>query len=171
MRSAHGVTLIELLTALTLLAILAAAAAPGFRHMARRAAVLSATHEIMSALHSTRAAAITRGQPGIVCVTGTTGTCLNVIDRPGDGYLAWLDTGADRGRLDPRDTVLFRSRLPGRISLRGSRTSVTFWPVSRAGTTNTLSICDRDAIAAPSQVIVSQSGRPRLATAPARACE
>ncbi|HPF25847.1 MAG TPA: GspH/FimT family pseudopilin [Steroidobacteraceae bacterium] len=159
-----GVTLVELLAALAILAILVTVAVPGFRHMSRRAAVLVATHDLMSALHATRAASITRGRPGVVCLTGADNVCLRSTADSAIGYQAWIDQGGSLTRLDPGDTLLLRAQLPGELQLRGSRASVTFWPIARAGTTNTFSICDLATLAPPAQVIVSQSGRPRLGT-------
>jgi hypothetical protein len=62
-------------------------------------------------------------------------------------------------------------QLPPGIELRGSRASLTFWPVSRAGTTMTIAICDLHRLARPELVIVSQSGRPRLARGTDVACQ
>lgn len=160
-----GVTVVELLATLAVLAVLVTVAVPGFRHMSRRAAVLVATHDLMSALHTTRAASIARGRPGVVCLTDAGSDCLRSTADSAVGYLAWLDHSGSRTRLDPEDTLLVRAQLPGELQLRGSRTSVTFWPIARAGTTNTFSICDLAALAPPAQVIVSQSGRPRLGRA------
>ena len=170
MQRNRGVTLVELVTTLAVVALLATLAAPSFRELGRRAAVLSATHAVMSALHTTRSASITRGRPGILCLTASDNACLTNTARVATGYLAWIDAGTQRGQFDASDTLLMRASLPGDIAIRGSRTYVTFWPVARAGTTNTLSICDLALLAAPAQVVVSPSGRPRLATTNPSAC-
>ena len=66
------------------------------------------------------------------------GGCLGRPTEQATSYLAWVDAGSSPGRFDTHDILLRRGQLPGDIALRGSRTSVTFWPIARAGTTNTL---------------------------------
>ncbi len=168
---AGGVTLLELLLAMVVAAIVLAIATPSFRSVARRAAVLAATHEVMTALHATRTAAITRGLPGTVCLTTSTLACVVGRSGRGTGLRGWLEPTPRRApRYDPGDPLIVAAALPAEIEIRGSRTSVTFWPAARAGTTNTLTVCDRLGVSPPEQVIISQSGRPRLARGNAVAC-
>jgi hypothetical protein len=54
--------------------------------------------------------------------------------------------------------------LPEDLAVHGSRLAVTFWPLSRSGTTATLTLCSARRGLAPRQIIISQTGRPRLKT-------
>jgi hypothetical protein len=56
------------------------------------------------------------------------------------------------------------------VELRATRSPLRFWPHAHAASTGTLTICDIQAIAAPRAIVISQSGRARLAPAPAEAC-
>jgi Tfp pilus assembly protein FimT len=166
-----GASLSELLVALSLFAIVTAMSVPTFRYVGRSLAVLGATHEVMSALHTTRSAAITRRSPGIVCLADAAGRCITGAQRRGRGFRAWLNNASESPpRQDPSDPTLLVGELPAGIELRGSRASLTFWPVSRAGTTITIAICDLQGLARPELVVVSQSGRPRLARGTDVAC-
>jgi hypothetical protein len=58
--------------------------------------------------------------------------------------------------------VLSRFKLPPRLTVSASRPTVTFWPVTRAASTSTFDLCD--VAGAGRSIIVSQTGRPRVAT-------
>jgi type IV fimbrial biogenesis protein FimT len=166
-----GLTLLELLATLTIAATLAVIASPAFERIGRQLAVLAGTHDVMSALHATRSASIMRGTPGVFCLTNAAGACLPSSARRGASFKSWLNTRGDSPALpDAGEPVIAQGQLPRDIDLRGSRASITFWPVSRAGTTNTILVCDARGVAEPDQVVVSQSGRPRLARGESVAC-
>jgi type IV fimbrial biogenesis protein FimT len=166
-----GVTLPELLVALCIVAIIATLSIPTFKELGRSLAVLGATHELMAALHTTRSAAITRGHPGVICLTDATARCISGTARRGQSFRAWINTrGESPARPDPTEPTILMGQLPPGVELRGSRASLTFWPVSRAGTTITIAVCDQQGLARPELVIVSQSGRPRLARGSDVAC-
>src|SRR4029079_14023103 len=67
MRKISGVTLIELLFGVAVVAILAGLAAPGFRQSLRSTAVRVATYELLAGLQETRASAILEAKPGLLC--------------------------------------------------------------------------------------------------------
>jgi hypothetical protein len=65
-------------------------------------------------------------------------------------------------QLGAADNLLRHVELPGRVSMQGSRTAVTYWPTSRAGTTSTFLMCHAGRPLEGRAVVVSQSGRPRV---------
>lgn len=160
-RPARGVTLVELCFALFLVALLAALAAPGFRLALRTVAVRAATFELMAGLQRTRAESILRARPAQLCPTTPAGTC-RAASAPASAWQARLDTG-DADRLAGAD-------LPRGVSVRATRSPLRFWPHSLSASTGTLTICDDQDIAAPRAIIVSQTGRARLAAARRDAC-
>jgi type IV fimbrial biogenesis protein FimT len=163
--------LLELLTTVAIIATLATIATPTFERIGRHLAVLAGTHDVMSALHATRSASIMRGVPGVFCLTDTAGRCLASAAQRGVSFRAWLNTrGESPARPDADEPLISLGQLPRDVALRGSRTSVTFWPVTRAGTTNTIAVCDSRGIAEPDLVVISQTGRPRLAPGASVAC-
>lgn len=69
---ARGATLVELLVALAIVAVLAAAAAPGLAALLRRNQADAAAEQITSAVRFTRHAAILRGRTATLCPGPTT---------------------------------------------------------------------------------------------------
>lgn len=162
-RPAHGFTLWELLIVLAIVAVLAALAAPGFAAVAREARMSSAANQLLGALHFARSEAILRGVPTVVCLTGPSGECLESTGEPAVGWLVFHDV--ERGspvRQDGADILLRRVELPELVRVSGTRTAVTYWPVSRAGTTGTFRFCHLRGAARERAVVVSRSGRPRV---------
>ena len=155
-----GLTLFELALALALVAVLAGIATPSFGRLRADAGLQRAAYALLGALHEARSAAITRGQPVVLCQTAGSPQCLAGA-APASGWAVFVDgPGGASGRLDAGDELLHVVELPAELRLTGSRRALTYWPVARAGTTATLVLCH--ARGGALAVIVSQTGRPRL---------
>ena len=76
MRNVTGVTLVEMLFGLAIVAILAGLAVPGFRQTLRAAAIRGATFELLAGLQQARGHSILESQPGLLCPSDSTGNCL-----------------------------------------------------------------------------------------------
>ena len=153
-RLPRGHTLLELMATLSLVAILAALAYPGFAALLldsrRDAAVTTALHSVQAA----RQLAATRGKSMQLCGTIDARHC--------NGQRDWsaglLIVGAD--------DFVYRS-LPLRLQdqgpdLRSNRAAISFEPGTSFASPTTLTICDRRGSGSARAVIVSRSGRPRV---------
>src|SRR6476620_8383147 len=78
--ASHGHTLIELCLGVTLMAVLAGLAVPGFRASLRAAAVRSATYELAAGLQQARAASILEARTAVFCLSDISGKCLAGMD-------------------------------------------------------------------------------------------
>lgn len=166
-RRARGFTLAELLFGLAIAALLAAMALPSFAAFRRAADLSTATHQLLWALHFARSSAILNGAPVTLCLTADDRTCLS---SPASAARGWLVVRRAPGVMDlapePDEQgqhLLHQFRLPTQLTVHGSRPAVTFWPVSRAGTTSTFDLCEISAQPRGRAVVVSQTGRPRVA--------
>ena len=161
-----GFTLIELLTVLGVVAILLSLAQPLFRDSAQNAAMLSTANSLLGSLHYARNVSLLRNVPVVVCLSSDMQRCRTTSAAP-TGWLllaAGGDTATRIARGDiPPEAPLRKIALPGGIRATASRNAVTYWPVSRSGTTSTFLFCPPAPHLHPRSVIVSQSGRPRLA--------
>lgn len=158
-----GFTATEFLAALAVAGVLMAVGVPGFAALTRSVGLSSAANELLTALHLARSSAVLRGLPVAVCLTADDRTCVAVPDSAAIGWLVFVPDGSAAG---PRPAVvgevLSRFRLPERLTVSASRPIVTFWPVTRAAATSTFELCDL--AGAGRSIIVSQTGRPRVAT-------
>jgi type IV fimbrial biogenesis protein FimT len=156
------VTLLEMLVVVAIAAALVSLAAPSFASFRRAAGVSAATNELLGALHFARSAAILNGQPVTLCLSADAATCVG-SDAP-TAAIGWLVFTKPDAKVPIDDQPILRSfRLPPDVSVHASRAAVTFWPVSRAGSTSTFDVCDVNRAVKGRAVVVSQTGRPRVA--------
>jgi prepilin-type N-terminal cleavage/methylation domain-containing protein len=158
-----GFTLPELCVALALVGVLVSAAIPAFREAWRATAVRTAAFELLAAVQQTRSSAIAANLPAVFCLVDFAGNCLA---SGGDGARGWrvFVPGADSSQ------ALSSGELAAGLQLRATRARLTFSPVAIAASTGTLTICDAQGVARGREIIVSQSGRARLALADPQAC-
>lgn len=156
----RGVTLLELLFTLGLIALLAGLAAPGLRAGLRTAAVRSATFDLLAGLQQIRAEAILRARTGHVCPADASGACLP----PSAAGAAW------RASLEDGSGEVLTAELPHDVRVSSTRSPVSFRPQGIAAGPGTLTICDSQGIAAPRAIVVSITGRARLTDAAREAC-
>lgn len=122
-RFEEGLTAIELLVTMAVVAILATLAAPSFSGIAERWRVRQATEELTSTLYYARSEAIKRG--GNVVITklpNNTNGCTTATgnDNWDCGWIVCEDANGN-GTCDSSDTVLRRSQAPPRLEI--TRTS------------------------------------------------
>lgn len=161
-----GVTLLELLFAISIIAILAALAIPSFAAMARGARLTTAVNQLVGDLHFARSTAITRGTPVVLCLSADGIHCAEDVDSPTHKWLIFQASGTKPGTSEVSAVTPLRvGELPEPITVRGTRSAVTYWPATRAGTTATFHLCHEAAPDEGRRVIVSQTGRPRVAEA------
>lgn len=161
----RGFTLLELLVALAICALLLALAAPGFGRQRASAALRSAAGQTVAALHLARRLALARGQSVTVCLSADGRRC-------GFEGVEWLlfanePAGSD-SRLEGDEAVLRRWTLPDGVQVSGSRGYAAFQPRPGAAATVTFRFRHPRVPDAGRDVVVSQTGRPRLELVPPR---
>ncbi|TDA95467.1 GspH/FimT family pseudopilin [Halomonas marinisediminis] len=161
LRSHHGFTLIELIVAIAVLAIMVTWAVPSFQQFTARNEVAAEVMRLKSALAMTRSAAITRRGTVTLCPSVDMSQCA--ISNNADGK-AWLATLAIfEGRGEPGDTLLRtlgESRLPA-LTYRNDNRPVRYSALGRAGGYfGSFRLCGRRDEGA--KVIVNIMGRVRV---------
>jgi type IV fimbrial biogenesis protein FimT len=160
-----GFTAMELLVTLAVAGMLMSLAVPGFAALSRSVGLSSAANELLTALYTARSSAVLRGLPVAVCLTADEQTCVSVPDAAAIGWLVFVPDGSSAASKPARvGEVLTRFHLPDRLTVSASRPTVTFWPVARAAATSTFDLCDL--AGAGRSIVVSQTGRPRVAAEP-----
>jgi len=152
--AARGVTLVELLVVLGVIAIIAGFAAPLFSGLLldsrRTAAVATALHGVNLA----RQLAAVRGEAIRLCGSRDAQQCSGVANWSSGLLVA-----------DARDSLRRSLPLPGgagATAIHANRRDVTFEGGTGFATPATLTICDRRGSAAARAIIISRSGRPRV---------
>lgn len=153
----RGVTLIELLVALIVVAILATTAAPSWRALIDSHRRQDAAQQLASGLRMARAEAIVRGLP------------VMMLALDGDWRRGWsVFVDANRNRIRD-ESELTLAEHPGHLRVRivgNARvgTGVGFESSGRLinNTNGTLAVCQADAPASHYQVVIAVTGRVSL---------
>lgn len=104
--SGRGVTLVELVVTMAVMAILAAIAVPSFQGLQKRNQVDATMHLLTSHLASARVTAITHNVPVIVCPSTGNGLCRTDNDW-GEYWLSFRDP--DGNRQPDEDIDIYRN--------------------------------------------------------------
>lgn len=160
----QGVTLIEMVVAMSVVAILTALAVPSFQALSKRSRVDSTLHLLTSHFASARIAAITHNVPVVICPSRGDGTCRQDSDWS-DHWLTFRDPDGNR---QPDEAIdLYRNdpapRSPRlRILSTAGRRQLRYLPTGYSSGSNlTLRVCYDGRVSG--LVVVNNAGRVRTA--------
>lgn len=142
-RPASGLTLIELLIGIALLAVLLGLAAPSFQAQIAASQLTSATNALLGSLMQARAQAIRLGKRVTVCRTHDQQQCDNNAARGWEsGWLVFIDidrAGNANAFVSPADTILSRNEaLPPALRVRGNQQVDDFISFGASGEARTM---------------------------------
>jgi type IV fimbrial biogenesis protein FimT len=112
-RQNSGYTLIELMTAISILGILAAVAAPSWRDYTINSRSQQARVDLVTANSMARMAAITRGVPVSLCASANMTSCSGTAADWPRGWIVFTDNAGAAGAIDGTDVVLQTFSAPG----------------------------------------------------------
>lgn len=161
--SSTGVTLLELLIAIAVAALVAGIAVPGFSGLVQSSRMTGAVNSFAAALNLARSEAIRRGVRVTVCPASTGDACA------GEDFAGgWAVIAGDAPYAQPQEVVRVYPPPPGAIAMRTSG-RYPYVSYTAAGDTRRL---DSDAFLALTvrfcddvndrRIVISRSGRPSL---------
>ena len=157
-----GLTLLELLVAIGVAALVLSAGAPALRHLVLEASITHQVNSFVRAVHLARQ----MSQLQITNVAICPGSAQLQCNLDGDwsaGWLVFLNTDGDQPpQRDPGEQILLvePAWADGRIA--ANRRAFAFRPFSIRDTNGTVVFCDARGPDAGRAVVISPSGRPRL---------
>jgi type IV fimbrial biogenesis protein FimT len=165
MRPQAGQTLVELAVTLAVAATLATGAAASFGQLRRQVRMTAAANALVHGAHVARQAALVRGTEIVLCRSRDGHQCVHAGDWSA-GFIVFANDDADSPpRVDAGEAIL-EAGLPFAGGLIGAnRSFFVFRPPGRRSVNGSLWLCDDRGEAAARVVVVSYSGRPRVAPA------
>ncbi len=170
-RHQSGVTLIELIVVLAVIAIVAGAGAPAFYRMIADNRLATATNDLVADINFTRSEAIKRNQNVAICARANATTCSNDPADWSNGWLVFVDAN-NNGTIDNGEAILRRHDAIGnalRLSYNNG-TALAYDPrgalANGAVGSFTLTENRDERIASDRQIIVSFTGRVRSEVIP-----
>lgn len=152
----HGLTLLEVLTAIAIVAVLAGLAVPALDRVVLNARRTAAMEALVRAAWFARIEALQRGRPVLLCASSDGERCTA---DPGAWSDGWLVAPADSPTLALRRGA---GATDPRARLLANRSAFSFEPYERRSTNGTLAWCDDRGAAAARAVVIAPTGRPRL---------
>ncbi|WP_343237269.1 GspH/FimT family pseudopilin [Xanthomonas sp.] len=163
----RGLSLIEAIACMVVIAILTAIALPGTRHTLQRQRIATSMHLLSGGLAAARNAAITGAVPVTVCPSAGDGRCRSDLDWS-EGWLIYRDSARQPQPRSPADVLRNEIQpVSSSISLLSSsgRPTVRFLADGRAAGSNiTVRVCADGKL--QGEVIVNNLGRVRSRRTP-----
>ena len=164
MESFHsGYTLYELLITLLVVAILIAVAVPSFANIGASGRIRTEINALFHAVHLARKESIMRRRVVSICPSDDGLQCSTSVNWS-NGWIMFDNADGDEPpRVDPGDVVLQVRRSSESIRITANRRGFTLRATEKRATNGTLVVCDRQNRVAPRALVVSYTGRPRVA--------
>ncbi len=160
----QGFTLFELLTTLLLVAIIMSIAIPSFSATLARQRQRVEIDALFHAIHLARKESIMRRKVISICPSANGSRC-EARENWSAGWILFENKDRDSPpRVDPGEPVLVTHRVSDRVRIRANRSAFTLRATFLRATNGTLVFCDEDAEIIPRALVVSYTGRPRVAS-------
>jgi type IV fimbrial biogenesis protein FimT len=156
---ARAFTLFELLVTLALLAILATIALPSFSTLAAKSRQTTEINALFHAFHQARKESIMRRRAVSLCPSPDGKTCAQSTDWSA-GWLLFYDPA---GTGPTGDGIVTRHAVSGSVRIVANRRLFTARGTRKRATNGTFVFCDRRGRTSPKALVVSYTGRPRVA--------
>ena len=158
-----GLSLIELLVSLTIVAIIAFAGVPAFRDLARSQRMTAQINALVHGVFLAKHAAHTRLTETVICKSPTGRHCEADADWS-DGWLMFVNRDRDRpARVDADEPVLATGHAYAHGSIHANRREFVFRAFEIRSTNGTLVFCDARGAIFARALVISYTGRPRIA--------
>ncbi len=160
----RGFSLLELLCTLLVGSLLLGLGVPALTSLALDGRRTADVNALITAVQLARSESAKRGLPVVVCPSAGTERCAGAGSPFELGWLVFVNQGDESPpEIDADDTVLLGYSPASNGTIRSNRPLYIFRPYFRRGTNGTITFCDRRGQAAARAVIVSYTGRPRVA--------
>jgi len=165
MRKATGFTLIELAAALTVIGILLTVAVPAMHNVLLDTRRTRALNAVLHSLRAARAESIRSSAEAVLCPTAGSDRCMDSADDWSPGWMVFVNGDGDTPPIrDDNERIVARHQAVGSGTIVANRARFIYRPHARRATAGTLVYCDRRGPSAARAVIVSYTGRPRIAS-------
>ena len=158
-----GYSLFELVMTLALAAIVLTIGLPSFSGMVARSHQRVEIDALFHAIHLARKESIVRRRVVSLCPSFDGQSCVPGRDWSG-GWLLFVNSDRDvPPRVDPGEPVLTRHRAGDSVRITANRRGFSLRSTQQRATNGTIVVCDKAGRTRPKAIVVSYTGRPRVA--------
>lgn len=162
-RDVRGYSLYELLITLLIATTVLSLGVPSFARIAADQRLRAQIDPLFHALYLARKVSVTRRQVVTLCPSADGTQCLDDLDWSA-GWIMFVNDDRDRPAVrDDNEPLLKVHRGDTRVRIHANRASFSLRSTELRATNGTLVFCDRRGRTAPRALVVSYTGRPRVA--------
>jgi type IV fimbrial biogenesis protein FimT len=155
-------TLIELLIAIAVAAVVLTLGVPGFSQVIERNQLSTYTNQLVSSLYFARSEAVRRNQDITVCHSINGSSCGGVGYE--NGWIIYSDSNGDGDYLDTGEELMrVNESLPSNYTLRTNNLSTFNYRGNGGAPTGRIVLCKDNTLSKARAIFISQGGRTRLA--------
>lgn len=159
----RGFTLYEMLITIILLALISGLAIPTFSSTIARQRQRVEIDALFHAIHLARKESIMRRKVVSLCPS-TDGHECSASHNWSSGWLMFENKDRDSPpRIDPGESILASHRIDDQVRISANRKGFTLRATFLRATNGTFVFCDRNSRISPRALVVSYTGRPRVA--------
>ena len=167
-RDARGYSLYELIMTLALAALILPLGLPSFGSILAGSRLRAEANALFDNIYLARKESVVRRRAVTLCPSRDGQSCEPETDWSG-GWIRFVNTDRDDPPVrDPGEAVLHHHQVDPAVRITANRRGFTLRSTELRATNGTLVVCDRAGRAAPRAVVVSYTGRPRVAHADTR---
>ncbi len=157
-------SLLELVLTVAVAAIVIALAIPTFGDTLAKQRQRAEIDALFRAVHHAKKASVVRNQVVTLCATRDGEQCANSADWS-NGWMMFENSDRDSPPMrDPGEPKLRYQAVHSDIEISSNRRNYTLRSTQRRATNGTLVVCDRTGRVPPRALVVSFTGRPRVAS-------
>ncbi|MCH9697182.1 MAG: GspH/FimT family protein [Gammaproteobacteria bacterium] len=159
----NGFSLIELIAALAIAAILLTIGVPGFQSIVQNNKLATTINHLVSDLHLARMAAIKRNDSVTICKRKIADTDCSRESNWGNGWIVFQDSNRN-GSVDAgEDVIRIKSEIDSELTIHFPRRRITYTSQGFAyGFTGTFVISDSRGASYAKKRVLSNTGRIRI---------
>jgi len=158
-----GLTLIELLVALTIIAVIAMAGVPALRGLVMSQRMTAQINDFVHGVFLAKQSAHTRQADTVICKSPTGRDCDHAAEWT-DGWLMFVNFDQDTpAHVDTTEPILAVGGTFRGGSIKANRREFVFRAFQRHSTNGTLVFCDARGEERAKALVISYTGRPRVA--------
>ena|SRR5690554_2610125 len=158
MKKSAGFTLVEMLAAVAVLAVLLGIATPSFIDMVDRNRAAASANDVMAAVQIARSEAVRQRRPVVLCRRGTDAVCEDGTDWS-VGWVVGPEDPANAGEIVAGTEIRIWEQTRGGLNLVGVDQGIVFVADGRTRLAGDQTITITPRRAAPRVVSVSPTGR------------
>jgi type IV fimbrial biogenesis protein FimT len=163
LRRDSGFTLYEMLLTLLLIATLAGLGVPMLAQSSARARINAEIDALFHAMHAARKESVMRRQVVSICPSLDGRQCAPGRDWT-QGWIMFNNRDRDEPpAIDSGEPVLQVHRTGENLRITANRRGFTLRSTAKRATNGTIVVCDAESRVEPKAVVVSYTGRPRVA--------